>query len=180
VKDIILTGPKHSGKTSAGKALASLYSCEFIDLDELILQLTGKTPRQLFIIDPDVFRKAEAETAEELFNTITKSSDTVRRIIATGGGIIDNPEALAELKRNNSTIVFLNIITDTAWKRINNSFDGMLPPGLGTMNPQEAHRSQHERRAELYQQLADIVIYVDGKTPEEIAQEIQKSIQENP
>jgi len=175
MKDIILTGPKHSGKTSAGKALAALSGFEFIDLDELILQKTGKTPRQLYSESPVVFQKAEVDVIRTIPDN--KDSSKQRRVIAAGGGIIDNPEATAILKNLDATIVFLNIYADTAWKRITNSADGHLPPGLGINNPQEVHRDMHEQRTAAYQQFADIVIFVEGKTPEEIAAEVLELLQ---
>ncbi|MCL2410351.1 MAG: hypothetical protein FWC97_01790, partial [Treponema sp.] len=72
MKNIFLTGAKHSGKTYTGKALAILSNIEFIDLDELILQETGKTPRQLYLESPDVFQKAETEAAVAAAVTLAK------------------------------------------------------------------------------------------------------------
>jgi shikimate kinase len=171
MEDIILTGPKHSGKTSAGKALALLCSCSFIDIDELILQRTGKSPRQLFNERPAVFQKAETEAMEAAASAGTNAGQG-RRIIAAGGGIIDNPDAAAILKKSGATVVYLNISAAAAWQRI--SAKGELPPFLKTENPQETHRSLHERRAAAYLQLANIVIEAEGKTSKEIAQEIFK------
>jgi len=159
---IILTGPKHSGKTSAGKALASLFSCDFIDLDDLITQITGKTPRQLFIEGQSIFQKAEVKAASTLI------AQNRFFIIAAGGGIIDNPEAINIIKNSGTTIIYLNISSNLAWNRI--AAEGELPPFLQTENPQETHRALHERRAAAYLQLADIIIDVDGKSPEQIAQ----------
>jgi len=188
MKGIILTGPKHSGKTSAGKALASIYSCDFIDLDELILQRTGKTPRQLYTesvnSDGSLFKQAEAEAASYMMTTLASNSAAPSLcqkptcVIAAGGGIIDNPEALTALKNSGAIMVYLNISAGKAWARIANSADGektgsKLPPFLQTDNPQETHRSLHERRAAAYLQIADIVIDAEDKTPEEIARMIQ-------
>jgi shikimate kinase len=169
MEDIILTGPKHSGKTSAGKALALLCSCSFIDIDELILQRTGKSPRQLFNESAAVFQKAETEAMEAV---VSAGTDAVqgRRIIAAGGGIIDNPDAVSVLKKSGATVVYLNISAAAAWRRI--FAKGELPPFLKTENPQETHRSLHERRAAAYLQLANIVIEAEGKTSKEIAAEI--------
>jgi len=167
VKDIILTGPKYSGKTSAGKILASLCSCVFIDLDELILQRTGKTPRRLFCDGQDVFKKAEAEAITALANS---GGAGQRRVIAAGGGIIDNEEALAILKKIDAIIVYLNVSADCAWNRI--AADEELPHFLKTENPQETHRTLHERRAASCLQIANIVIDAEGKTPEETAIEL--------
>jgi len=170
MKDIILTGPKHSGKTSAGKALALLYSCSFIDLDEQILHITGKSPRQLFSESAVIFQKAETDAMEAVASDKIKEGE--RRIIAAGGGIIDNPDAIAILKNSGATVVYLNISADIAWQRIANSANGELPPFLRTENPQETHRSLHERRSAAYLLLANIVIEAEGKTSKEIAAEI--------
>lgn len=169
MEDIILTGPKHSGKTSAGKALALLCSCSFIDLDELILQRTGKSPRQLFSEGAAVFQKAETEAMEAVASAGTEAGQG-RRIIAAGGGIIDNAAAVVVLKKSGAAVVYLNISATAAWQRI--SAKGELPPFLKTENPQETHRSLHERRAAAYLQIANIVIEAEGKTSKEIAAEI--------
>jgi shikimate kinase len=165
---IVLTGPKHCGKTTAGKNLASLLSCDFIDIDEEITQKTGKTPRELYKENPAVFQKAEAEALTALAGI----DGANKRIIAAGGGIIDNPNAITRLsllKDSGVKIVYLNISAAVAWERI---AAGELPPFLQTGNPQETHQTLHERRSVAYRQFADIVINVDGKTPSAIAAEI--------
>jgi shikimate kinase len=174
MEDVILTGPKHSGKTSAGKELACLCSCDFIDIDELIFQRTGKSPRQLFIEDPAIFQKAEVESMAALADSSSDAGSGMakRRVIAAGGGIIDNNEALAILKKSGAKKVYLDISAEDAWNRIANSADGELPPFLRTENPKETHRSLHERRAAAYLKIADIVIDVKEKSPKEIAAEI--------
>jgi len=199
MKGIILTGPKHSGKTSAGKALASIYSCDFIDLDELILQRTGKTPRQLYIessasgrsgnSDGSLFKQAEAEAVSYMMTTLAASDRTPLAegkvptcVIAAGGGIIDNPQAITILKNSDAIMAYLNISAGKAWARIANSAAGEktgreLPPFLQTDNPQETHRILHERRAAAYLQIADIVIETEDKTPEEIARMIQARLE---
>ena len=164
---VILTGPKHSGKTSAGRALASLCSCEFIDLDDLILQRTGKSPRQLYSEGPEVFQKAESEAMAAIAGD---DDGEGRRVIAAGGGIIDNAEASAALKKTGAVVVYLDISAERAWDRIAKS--GELPPFLRTENPRETHRVLHERRAAVYLRIADIVIEAGVKTPREIAEEI--------
>jgi shikimate kinase len=168
---VFLTGPKHSGKTSVGKALAELCSGDFIDLDDVVLEMTGKTPRQLFSESPETFKRAEVAALAQI---ITTPALPCRRVVATGGGIIDNADAVAMIKASGAKVVYLNISADTAWQRIANS-PGGLPPFLQTENPQETHRALHERRAAAYLQFADIVIEAEGKTPEEIAVEIHAS-----
>jgi shikimate kinase len=170
---IVLLGPKHSGKTSAGKALASLLACDFIDLDDFIAERSGKSPRALYLDGPEIFRKAEAETLATLFESETAGAQNV--IIASGGGIADNPEAAALLQKNSKVVsVFLDVSAKTAWERI--SREGELPPFLRTENPEETHRSLHERRAAAYRQFASLVINAEEKSPGEIAEEIRDEV----
>jgi shikimate kinase len=167
---IVLVGPKHSGKTSAGKALALLLSCGFVDLDELIAQRSGKSPRALYGEGPEVFRKAEAGALAALLESEMASS----LVIAAGGGLVDNPDALSVMGRFQIAAVFLDVSAQVAWTRIR--AEGELPPFLRTDNPEETHHALHERRAAVYRQLASLAIKADGKTPEEIAREIRDGL----
>ncbi|MCL2765610.1 MAG: shikimate kinase [Treponema sp.] len=170
---IILTGPKNSGKTSAAKVFSKLYAYNFLDLDELISQGTGESPRQLYNKGQDIFQAAEADALAALFK-LNKNNPKRRRqfVMAAGGGIIDNEKAISLIKENSHIIVYLDVPADIAWNRIISSSNGELPPFLQSGNPQETHRILHERRAVAYLQLANIIIKAGGKTPEEIAVEI--------
>lgn len=181
MSDIILTGPKHCGKTSAGKALASLCSggqqaaagglCVFIDLDEEITRRAGKMPRELYNKSPAIFQKAESDALTALIEEGGADEGKANnRVIATGGGIVDNAQAVDLFKTLDAVIVYLNLSAATAWQRI--FAGGELPPFLKTENPQETHFALHERRAAAYRQLADVVIDAERKTPQEIAAEI--------
>jgi len=169
---IVLLGPKHAGKTSAGKELAVILSGGFADLDGCIAQRTGKSPRALYIEGPEVFKKAEAEALADLLSASPSvSPSALPLVIAAGGGLIDNPDALSLLKENAAAVsVFLDVSVKTAWERIKNA--GELPPFLKTENPEETHRSLHERRTAAYRQIASLAIKADDKSPREIAQEI--------
>jgi shikimate kinase len=170
---IILTGPKHAGKTSVAAALAFLYRSPWVDLDELIKKQSGKSPRTLYQEGPGVFREAEARALE----TLLKSGE--RGIIAAGGGIIDNEAAVALLeKAEGLIIIYLDVSAETAWQRIaaQAEKDGALPPFLNTARPRETHRELHERRAAAYRNLAPLTIQAEGKSPGEIAREISRAL----
>jgi shikimate kinase len=94
---ILLTGPKHAGKSSAGRALAALYQCEFLDLDELVSQQSGKSPRTLYQEGVEVFRRAEAAALAGLLAApagLPAAPGGALRVVAAGGGLIDNAAAL--------------------------------------------------------------------------------------
>lgn len=180
---MILVGPKHAGKTSTGKALAKIISGSFIDLDDEIGRSTGKSPRQLFREGEQVFRIAEFKAVQSLLRTINQNLDNKKQdhyVIAAGGGIVDNPEAIESLKKS-GVIINLELSSEKAWERIKSSAEktGELPPFLQTDDPVATHRMLHERRAKAYRDLADLTIDADLEPPELRAQEIVRRVFRN-
>ena len=77
---IYITGFMGSGKTTAGKELASLKNWKFIDLDDEIEKKEGKSIGRIFSENgEEYFRKTEAKTLREL-------STEVDTVISVGGG----------------------------------------------------------------------------------------------
>jgi O-acetyl-ADP-ribose deacetylase (regulator of RNase III)/shikimate kinase len=176
---ILLTGPKHSGKTSIGRVLAPLLSGEFTDLDELIENQTGTSPRELYKKGVPVFRDAEFTALESLLAHTGQPGETSIRVIAAGGGIIDNPLVMARLgQADQMVLVCLELRAETAWERIRLTAEktGELPPFLTTENPRDTHRLLHERRTAAYRKAADMIILAEQKTPEMIAGEIKSRL----
>ena len=177
-----MTGPKHSGKSSTAMALGKITGLEISDLDVAVERQTGKTPRQLYLEGPEIFREAEAQALESLIGhsggDAVGGIVTTGGIIAAGGGLIDNTEALSLLaERGNVIVVFLKISPETAWQRIlQTAAGGELPPFLNTANPKETHRALHERRALAYEALADLTVNGEKMSPEEIADYIAKKL----
>jgi shikimate kinase len=161
---IILLGPKHCGKTSVGRAIAWKLKGRFVDTDDLIAESAGKSPRELYRESVDAFKAVEVRSLKQALG-----GDAV--IIATGGGVVDNGEAVVLLQGVcDARLVYLDVRAETAWERI--SGGGGLPPFLNTATPRETHRALHERRAVSYRRLADETVTVDSKTIEEIARQI--------
>lgn len=172
---IVLVGPKHSGKSSVGRALAQLWGCDFIDLDEKITQRTGKTPRALYEEGREVFLEAEQQAAAELVTQATSRPGPKPLIVAAGGGLIDNPGALEVLK-SRALLVSLEVDAATAWERIRRNAQGSLslPPFLRTEDPEKTHRLLHERRTLGYKKVANYTISTEHKSPTLIAEELDR------
>jgi len=177
IRFILIVGPKHSGKTQSSRALQKATGWETVDLDELVEKQTGKSPRELYKEGPEIFRKAEARALAGLINIYKEGKHSL--IVAAGGGIVDNPDAITLLSRHNEIIpVYLDISAGIAWQRILASAkDGELPPFLNTGNPKETHLVLHKRRAGAYKAMARITISAENKSPEEIAREITASLE---
>ncbi len=173
MKIIALTGPKHSGKTSVGRLLAALCAADFVDLDARIEARSGLSPRQLYERGPEVFREAEAQALAALIAETAPSPG--RMILATGGGIIDNPAAMEAL-RAAARLVCLDTDAATAWRRIQRSAagEGSLPPFLRGDDPKSAHRELHERRMAAYRHLADTCVSTAGQEPAAIAADLAR------
>lgn len=174
---LLLTGPKHVGKTGVGLALASLCMVNFVDLDELVEKQTGKSPRALYKESPERFKKAETEALEAFMKTLPGTVSPCY-IVAAGGGIIDNENAVTLLKTPEVVIIYLDVSAETAWNRIyaEKEAGGTLPPFLDTANPQETHKNLHRRRAAAYRRIAHITIQGEDKDPEQIGREIAHQV----
>lgn len=77
---IYIIGFMGSGKSTAGRKLASLLKWSFIDLDELICKHTGRTIPEIFATDGE---KKFREIESNLLQHLDLKSDTV---VSTGGG----------------------------------------------------------------------------------------------
>jgi shikimate kinase len=184
---IVLTGPKHSGKTTVGCALARLLATGFVDLDALVEARTGKSPRTLYREAPAVFREAEAGALRFLAGASRGvppedcggGDETAPPVVAAGGGIVDNRDALTILGGPEFRVLYLEVSAETAWERIRGEAErtGELPPFLNTADPRETHRRLHETRAAACRALAEITVRGEGKSPEDIAGEFLTELQ---
>ncbi len=165
MKNVILLGIKHCGKSTQGKLLSSRLSLPFFDTDDMIFELTKKTPREIYASDgKEAFLKAEAEACRVL------SKKSERFVAATGGGFCTNDEAVSILKPC-GLFVFLEADEKTAGDRIVReikiSEDGKmsnLPAYIKSENPSSIeevraifHRFFEERTA-LYRSICDVCV----------------------
>lgn len=154
----ILLGFMGSGKTTVAKFLKG----RVVDMDALIEEKIGMTISDFFAAKGEaVFRAIESETLEELLKL---EGDTV---ISTGGGVVlseKNRELLRQNRRNN---VLLTTSFDVVYRRIQEDTHAQRP--LFQTKSKEEFQDLFQRRMALYQDLADLVIHTDNRTPEEIA-----------
>ena len=92
-RNIILVGFMGAGKSSVGQTLARRLDMTFLDMDEAIVQREGKPIPRIFAEDGEPrFRSLERELVEDL-------SAKSALVIATGGGIVLNPENVRDFSR---------------------------------------------------------------------------------
>src|SRR5579864_6530917 len=95
---VVLVGFMGAGKTTVGRELARLLNWSFYDLDALIEGRTGRTVPALFAEQGEsAFRKLEAQTLRELFETLEDEP----AVVALGGGAFAQ-EAIRQTIRDHS------------------------------------------------------------------------------
>src|SRR5689334_1920355 len=78
---IVITGFMGSGKNTVGRALAASLNCSFVDLDQQITKIEGRTANEIIRNDGEaVFRKIETQILRELLASGSTG------VIALGGG----------------------------------------------------------------------------------------------
>ena len=185
---IILMGIKHCGKSTQGRIISKKLSVPFFDTDDVIFEMTGKTPRQIYTeFGNEGFQEAEEKACSFLLEKINSSAEK-NAIIATGGGICGNKKALDVLKKI-GTFVFLKtperIASFRVLREISVAQDGTLsnvPAFIAKKNPRsiaDAKKIFHDffiERELIYEQLADVVIDMSGSSKETNAAKIIEAV----
>lgn len=114
---IFLIGFMGSGKTTAGRKLASCLGWEFIDLDELIEKDLGMTVAEIFASKgEDWFRIAEADA-------LRKAGKFKNTVISTGGGTPCYSGNMEFMLQNGIT-VYLRMTAESLARRLARSSAG--------------------------------------------------------
>lgn len=185
---IILMGIKHCGKSTQGRIISKKLSVPFFDTDDVIFEMTGKTPRQIYTeLGNEGFQEAEEKACSFLLEKINSSAEK-NAVIATGGGICGNKKALDVLKKI-GTFVFLKtperIASFRVLREISVAQDGTLlnvPAFIAKKNPRsvaDAKKNFHDffiERECIYEQLADVVIDMSNSSKEANAAKIIESV----
>lgn len=127
--NIILLGLKHSGKSTLGREVGRALNLVFFDTDDIIIKMTGLSPRTLYKENgKDAFIKAEAAACRHIKTLLPSTTQkSAGALIATGGGVCDNSEALLILK-DLGVFVFIDTAECVIIDRIlrEGAFDGAL------------------------------------------------------
>lgn len=185
---IILMGIKHCGKSTQGRIISKKLSVPFFDTDDVIFEMTGKTPRQIYTeLGNEGFQEAEEKACSFLLEKINSSAEK-NAVIATGGGICGNKKALDVLKKI-GTFIFLKtperIASFRVLREISVAQDGTLlnvPAFIAKKNPRsvaDAKKIFHDffiERECIYEQLADVVIDMSSSSKEANARKIIETV----
>ena len=141
---IVIIGMPGSGKTTLGKMLAEELNIKFFDMDEYIVEKTGKTTIQLFENGEEYFRDIESETCKEL-----AEYDNI--LISTGGGVIKRKKNIDVLSKE-GLIIFIDRPVENILGDVDVSFRPLLKDG------KEKLLKLYDERYALYNEYAEEIV----------------------
>jgi len=159
MNNIVLIGMPACGKSTIGVVLAKTMGKKFVDTDLLIQEREGKLLQVLIDINGnDYFKRIEEYVLRGLYVENT--------IISTGGSAIYYPEAMRHFKEG-GIIVYIKLPVKVIEERL----DNIKTRGI-TLAPGQTIGDLYDERIPLYEDYADLIIEGEGKTVEEIVEEI--------
>jgi shikimate kinase len=150
-KNLYLIGYRGTGKTTLGKIIAEKLGKNFVDTDDLIVELAGKSIPKIFEEDgEEKFREIETEA-------LKKASEKEDYVIACGGGIIVKERNFKFLKTG--IVCLLTASEETIYKCI---FEDGNRPSLTDKDPRTEIHEVLEFRKPLYEKASDFEVSTDG------------------
>ena len=166
MNNIYLIGFMGAGKTAVARTLEELTNRERFDTDDMIVERENKAISEIFQTEgEEYFRKVEGDVISSL-------TEMENAVVSCGGGVIKSKENIEQLKRGGK-VVFLYASPKTVLERVLRN--DRRPLLEGKKNLSDITKMMEERMP-FYEAAYDIRIDVDGKTLEEIANEILNKI----
>lgn len=160
-KNITLVGMPGAGKSTVGVVLAKIAGYHFLDSDLLIQQKTGKLLHELI-------EEYGREGFLELEGEVNASIETECAVIATGGSVVYEENAMKHLKEN-SIVVYIRLPYEELKERL-----GSLSQRGVVLKPGETLKELYEERSALYEKYADVVVDTSAMNIQKAAEEILK------
>ncbi|GAA1919140.1 shikimate kinase [Nocardioides hwasunensis] len=158
---VVLVGPMGAGKTTVAELLGAAWDLPVRDTDADIVATTGREISDIFVESgEDHFRDLEA-------TAVSAALAEHEGVLALGGGAVLRPETRELLA--SVPVVFLRVGLSDAVKRV----------GLGSGRPlllgnvRARIKALLDERTPVYESVATHVVETDGRTPDEVATEIQ-------
>ncbi len=149
VRRVFLIGMMGCGKTTLGRALAERLKLDFVDMDDEIVRMSGRTIPELFEQGETVFREWESRACEGL-------SWRKNLVVAAGGGAPLNARTLRAMKSNGGLVLY----NDRPVERIARDIDASCRPLLAD-GPEKLYELA-KTRAPRYAEAADLTVFNDA------------------
>ena len=165
--NVYLTGFSYTGNSTVGRILAARLGMEYVDTDELIEAEQERSIPEIFAQDGEaVFRELESVT-------LTQVAERQGVVVATGGGMVMDPENRAVMQRTGA-VVCLEAQPATILSRMRADVsDATVRPLLASADPLARITALKASRQAAYA-IADWTVNTDGLTTEDVAAEAER------
>lgn len=161
--NLFLTGFMGTGKSTLGRVLAYRWGRPFLDTDEMIEKLAGKTVAAIFADEGEsAFRRLEREVVE-------RHLPPAGAIISCGGGL-PVPEGMADLLKSKGVVVTLFASPQAVLRRTRGRTHRPLLQGE---DPEAIIRKLMAEREPAYLRCGTAV-YGDGRTVQQMVETIER------
>jgi shikimate kinase len=161
---VVLVGPMGAGKTTVGRVLAERWGLAVRDTDADVEAVAGKSVQDIFVDDGEAaFRALEKDA-------VARALTEHDGVLSLGGGAVLDPDTRALLA--GQPVVFLRVGLADASRRI--GLGQGRPMLLG--NVRSRIKALLDERAPVYEAVATLVVDTDGRTPAEVAAEIEEKL----
>jgi shikimate kinase len=162
-RNLVLIGYRATGKTSVGAKLARVLKRPFVDLDRVLVGEAGQSVAEIVARGGwDEFRRREKDL-------VARYHRRRGQVLATGGGVILDPENVGKLKEN-GVLVWLKADPQTIRKRLAQDLEQVS--NRPSLTPDdylaEVERVLTERQC-LYRKAADLEFDTNGLGISQIA-----------
>ena len=160
--NIFLIGFMGVGKSTVSNALQNTFAMDVVEMDEMIAKKNNMSISEIFDLHGEAyFRNEETNLLKEVGNEKNK-------IVSCGGGVAMREINVQEMRKSGK-IILLTAKPETILERVKENHDRPLLENNKTV---EYVSELMEKRRPAYEAAADIVIATDGKSANEICEEI--------
>jgi len=161
---VVLVGPSGSGKSTVGRIVAERLGVAHRDTDADIEASADLSVADIFV-----------EHGEDRFRELERSAVTAalaehEGVLSLGGGAVMDDGTRTRLR--GGPVVFLDVGIADAARRVGLNRDRPLLIG----NPRAQLLRLMEARRPLYEEVAAVTVQTDGKTPEQVGDEVLRAL----
>ena len=157
-RNLYLVGMMGSGKSSSGRPLAQQLGYGFVDADNVIEEVAGRSI-------PDLFEQEGEEGFRALESQVLQAiGQRHSLVVATGGGVVTRPQNWGVLHQG--IVIWLDPARETLMRRLTD--DSTPRPLLACPDPEEALQRLLEQRRPLYAE-ADLQVPIGDQSAETVA-----------
>jgi shikimate kinase len=161
---LVLVGPPGAGKSTVGRLAADRLGVAFRDTDADVEQEAGTTIGDLFVSrGEEHFRGLERRA-------VARALAEHEGVLSLGGGAVQAEPTRALLRGHR--VVLLSVGLADAFTRTGMNRDRPLL----AINPRAVLREMLAARLPLYREVATAEVVTDGKTPEQVLDEVLEAL----